>query len=126
MHATLTKTNHTGKVAPNRKENSFMRQFTVITPELEDIIQLRIYGTNARNYACIWVHSSPVYVSGGGYAGGYGYHRPSAAAQVAINDAGIVLSENIAGVGDSAIENALLAIAEALGKSGCKIFKAYG
>src|SRR5574343_453512 len=126
MKATLTKTNHSGKVAPNRKESAFMQQYTVISPELEEIIQLRIYGTNARNYACIWVHDSPVYVSGGGYAGGYGYHRPSAAAQVAMNDAGIVLSADIGGVGDSAIENALLAIATALGKPGSKIFRAHG
>lgn len=85
-------------------------------------------------YASIWVHGwkSPrgkgIDVAGHGDAGGYGYHKGSAAIQAAIDSAGIELygsaygrpgEENkrarIDGVGDTAIESALLAIGRALG-----------
>lgn len=80
-------------------------------------IELRLYGTGNQNFACLWVHSEPVHTQGSGRAGGYGYHRPSAAAQEAIYNAGFELSDSISGVGDSAIEEALVAVAESLGLS---------
>ena len=46
-------------------------------------------------YACIWHNNG----SGSGYAGGYGYHKASAAAQAAITSSGIDLSEDIDGRG---------------------------
>lgn len=136
--AKITKKEHIGKIRENRKESAFMQEYAVIFPHLQKqrrysgdmpprafaSITLRIYRTDSRAYACIWIHwpeSAPhagdsVYVSGGGYAGGYGYHRASAAAAAAIRDAGINLSQSISGVGDSAIESALCAIARALSK----------
>jgi len=102
-------------------------------------------------YASIWVHGGRVqlkkgaepveiYVSGKGSAGGYGYHKSSAAIDEAIRSAGIELygspyapgktrtrrnggqeeaidykrQASISGVGDSAIQDALYAIGEAL------------
>ena len=77
-------------------------------------ITLRLYGTGTRNYAALWAGNEEINNRGTGYAGGYGYHRPSAAAAEAIRNAGIVLDEDIAGVGEDAIRNALMAIARAM------------
>lgn len=120
MKAIITKNEHTGKIASNRKEKSFTRGYTVVAyggkeQPIKELIDARIYQTNSRSYACIWVNSKPVYISGGGHAGGYGYHKPSAALQAAIADAGIVLDASINGVGDGAMIEALLAVAAALG-----------
>jgi hypothetical protein len=85
-------------------------------------------------YASIWASGKGVHVAGHGSAGGYGYHKESAAIQDAITSAGIELygspysgrSEpedlkkrcSIGGVGSTAIESALFAIARALGYRG--------
>ena len=86
-----------------------MNDFTIKNP-----VTLRIYGTQARNYAAVWCNGNGVYKSGTGSAGGYGYHRPSAAACEAINNAGITLDDDINGRGDSAIKEACEAIAKAI------------
>ncbi len=86
-------------------------------------VTLRTYSGRSRNashiYATLWVSHCPPAAfdgcSGSGYAGGYGYHKASAAAQDAMQSAGIALSAPIGGAGDSAIEAALGAIARALG-----------
>lgn len=81
-------------------------------------VELRLYGTGRINTACLWIHYGATHASGSGRAGGGGYHRPSAAAEQAIQNAGITLSKPIAGVGDNAIDEALCAIADALGITG--------
>lgn len=114
--------------AHRKERNGFMQEYAaIVIPGPEDyrakyrrahaVVTLRIYGTDARNYACIWTSGEAPEHSrnGSGSAGGYGYHRPSAAAQEAINNAGFVLSQRIDGVGDSAIESAVLAVAAAIG-----------
>jgi hypothetical protein len=77
-----------------------------------DRITLRLYSTNARTTACVWVSGEG---SGSGSAGGYGYHRESAAAQEALEAAGFIFDKDFRGVGHAAIEEALLACAAALG-----------
>lgn len=117
MQATVKNPSYNLKTS-HRKEKHFLQELTVISfedGEFKTPATLRIYGTNAKNYACLWVHSGEVHASGSGSAGGYGYHRPSAAAQEAINAAGFELSEPIDGRGESMMENALKAIATALG-----------
>lgn len=107
-------------------------------PSIAEIIDLRIYAAKSKNastvYASIWVHDgeSNRYTSGNGKASGWGYHKGSAAVAGAIESAGIRLwgsayssrpsseidysrGADIGGVGESAIEYALLAIAVALG-----------
>jgi len=101
----------------HRRENNFMEQYTgfvLIDGELREIVTLRIYGTNAKNYACLWYNNIAEWASGSGSAGGYGYHRPSAAAQEAFDTAGVTLSECISGRGDSAIREAVEALAKAM------------
>jgi len=94
---------------------------------LKAAVELRLYGTGSTWSACLWVNSSlsKIYTSGTGSAGGYGYHKTSAAAQEAINNAGFELSESISGVGDQAIETAIKAIAAAIGYPDCPVFKAH-
>ena len=66
-------------------------------------------------YCSLWIHCSPYYVSGRGKAGGYGYHKASAAFQEACDSAGIELSQQVDGRGDSMVKDALYAIGQALG-----------
>ena len=122
MKANIENIREGAKVHSNRKENAFFKQYAVYALDMLDyngqpreLVCLRLYATDARHYACIWVHDDVAYGYGGGNAGGYGYDRGSAAAQEAIKDAGIELSESIDGRGQGAILAAVKAIAEAAG-----------
>lgn len=79
------------------------------------VVDARVYGTGTLNTACLWVSTESMHTSGSGRAGGYGYHRQSAALGCAIENAGFSLSSRIDGVGDDAMREALLAIARAVG-----------
>ena len=102
-------------------KKEMIRTYNVITDTLKEVITARCYmGRSASAstvYASIWINASDVHTSGKGKAGGYGYHKESAAIAEAIESAGIELSKNISGVGEGAIHEALKAIAEALGFS---------
>lgn len=89
-------------------------------------------------YCNVWVNDERFPVSGTGVAGGYGYHKVSAAFAKALTDAGVELygspygaadSEteedqlhtrraHIAGCGDTAVNEALKSIARTLGYEG--------
>ena len=112
----------------NKKE--LIRSWNVIVNSddgLKNIITVRCYmgrSTNASTvYASIWIYNEKHHTSGTGKAGGYGYHKQSAAIADAIESAEITLNENIAGAGDSVIEQALEAIALALGYESCLVVK---
>lgn len=115
----------------HRKEKHFQEQYSLVAVykgDLKQVAQLRTYGTSSMNYCCLWVNDSKTqtYQSGSGSAGGYGYHRPSAAAMEAFNNAGIYLDSDIAGRGDRAIEDALIALGKKLGYRKLSIIKAHG
>lgn len=127
------------------QEKELVSRYLVIDKKTEKvIIDCRCYMGRSSNssqvYAAIWVNSIislcddadgfTTHASGRGSAGGYGYHKESAAIGDAISSAGFTLfgnaSEygdkpdfkricNIDGVGESAIRSALLAIAYACG-----------
>lgn len=63
--------------------------------ELREIVDCRVYMGRSRNsstvYASLWVNTFDAHTSGTGSAGGYGYHKESAAIQDAITSAGIEL-----------------------------------
>lgn len=63
-------------------------------------------------YCVLWVNTKDKIVIGHGQAGGGGYHKQSAALEDAIYNAGIDLDEHIGGLGNRAIEDALIAIAK--------------
>ena len=115
-------TENIGRLNVNdRKEDHFYEEWAVLEIQPERVLErviLRIYTTQSRSYACLWVFDGKTSRSGSGHAGGYGYHRPSAAAGVAIRHAGIELDEDIDGRGNSAIREACLAIAEAVTPGG--------
>lgn len=110
-----------------RKESSFWKQISAIDPATgSEIVIARWYGSGATVYCCLWIHGK-VHGSGAGKAGGYGYHKPSAALQVAIEQSGISTSERIDGRGDSAMDEAIKAIAmAATGKRKVCLVRAHG
>jgi len=120
------------QAAKHRKENHFIESFILLAVykgNLKEVAEMRIYGTNAMNYACFWLHSyrneTTVYANGSGSAGGYGYHRPSAAADTAFRTAGIEI-EDISGRGDSAITHTLESLGKRLGYRKVYVIKAHG
>ena len=118
MNAVFTE--RESKFNPNdRKENNYLYEYAVmaLSPdmEIENPVVCRIYGTSShkRNYCCVWIRKDHKMRNGSGWAGGYGYHRPSAAAESAFHNAGIDFDGEIGGRGDSAIREACLAVARA-------------
>ena len=93
---------------------------------MREAIVLRTYMGRSRSaqrvYASVWAfgpHGSDIYTAGHGRDhGGGGYHKASAAAHEAIKSAGFVLSHPIDGRGTSAMEDAMRAMARAMGWSG--------
>ena len=139
-------------IQPQNKEMT--ARYLVIDKESErHIVDCRVYMGRSSIasvvYAAIWISFDVKqcqdenakawehgYTTGKGQAGGYGYHKASAAIDEAIRSAGIRLegspyiiykseqadifkSASISGVGDSAIQSALLAIAFAAGYDDC-------
>ena len=128
MKATLSDKQNNGKNYSPEKELISSWDVIVNTDDgLKNIATARCYmGRSASAsvvYASIWINSPDYHGSGTGKAGGYGYHKISAAISEAIESAGIELDKDITGVGDSAIEDALRAIAQALGFDDCLIVR---
>jgi hypothetical protein len=100
----------------HRKENrGFNAEYSLITKDFKNPITLRTYWTGgATHYACLWINTDKIHCSGSGSAGGGGYDKESAAIAEAIQTAGITLSGNIGGRGQSAIYDAITAIAHEL------------
>jgi hypothetical protein len=136
-HNPATKTKFT---TSHRKEGKcFFKSIAVIdlaskphpTGEMQQPLVARIYGTGAANTACLWInttnkkHPYGLHVSGSGKAGGYGYHRASAALGEAIHNAGFTLSESISGRGESAMREAMLALAKVAGIKRPAIVESY-
>ena len=129
MKATLPATDATnGKNYGGEKETvSTYKLVTVETDgnvdtELVVPVEARAYMGRSKDasvvYATVWVSGNGRYMSGSGRAGGWGYHKESAAIGAAIESAGITLSESIDGVGEGAIRAALNAIADVMGYTG--------
>lgn len=100
----------------HRKENHFDGEYQVIALNGDNTIcrkiSCRLYSTQATNYCCIWISKAGEMISGSGSAGGYGYNRMSAAVAHALDQCGYKFDEGISGVGESAVERALMAVAE--------------
>ena len=117
MKATINTSSLNTNIQANRKESKFCQERTVFTIKngrIKDIMTAKFYATGAKHYCCFWLTCGN-WNSGGGNAGGYGYHRGSAAFEAALNDAGITLSKSISGAGESAMDEAMRAIALELG-----------
>lgn len=123
MKATFDPTAKTSWTRSHRKEGKcFFTSMSIISladkprddGRIYPQIEARFYGTGNTNTCCLWIHAGENHTQGSGSAGGYGYHRPSAALSAAIRNAGFTLSNDIAGVGETAVREALLAIAKTL------------
>ena len=111
----------------HRKEDQAFYSFSLIDLDAgkeRAVIRLYNSATGRLNFACLWINDP--WASGSGRAGGYGYHRPSAAAHEAFRAAGITLAEPIDGRGDSAIQEAMEALGAHLGIKRATILKANG
>jgi hypothetical protein len=66
-----------------------------IDGEMREVVTARAYMGRSRSastvYASIWIHANGYHLAGHGSAGGYGYHKESAAFADAIRSAGIQL-----------------------------------
>ncbi len=103
----------------HRKEKHYMESLlgvVVDDGQLKEVVDLRVYGTNAMNYVCVWINDSKhnIHATGSGSAGGYGYHRPSAAASEAFAKAGVEFTDELAGRGDTIMESAVEAVVRKL------------
>jgi hypothetical protein len=87
--------------------------------QMKEVICCRTFMGRSKSssvvYASLWIYAGDNYAAGNGKAGGYGYHKRSAAIECAINSAGIRLDQSIDGAGDTAVSDALEAIAKHLG-----------
>ena len=95
-----------------RKENWPFKEYALIDGDkLRPRFILRVYHNFEAStvYAACWIHSMSA--SGTGKAGGYGYHKGSAAAAEAMYNAGLRFSEPISGRGESLIIEAIEAFA---------------
>ena len=125
MKATINKAAKTKFTTSHRKEGKcFLTVYAAIVGDKVPV-ELRIYYTGTKAYACIWINdnNTETYLSGSGSAGGYGYDKRSAAADEAIRNAGVTISESINARGESAIYAAMSAIATELGYNNTFIFK---
>jgi len=104
----------------HRKEDHFYKEWALVglndKREIHKFIDIRFYGSGSVVYCCVWVHDGREdkgmpYLSGSAKAGGYGYHKESAAMEAALNDAGFTFAAHFGGCGDSAMRVALEAIA---------------
>ena len=84
--------------------------------KLRELVDLRIGQTDATAYACVWLHVAGygTYAHGSGRAGGYGYHRASAAAESAFCSAGMTFNVSFGGCGDTMMREAVQASGEYL------------
>ena len=125
MHATFKNLGSNARYALERKE--LVRVIHVMVVDGDDIavpITAKFYMGRSRNamtvYCNVWTgdRRGMRRTSGYGFATGGGYHKESAALSSAIQSAGISLSEQIDGVGETAMTDALTAIARELGYTG--------
>ena len=100
--------------------DKFYKELAVIHSEHGAVARFWFYCTGQTIHCIAWVGSRDLYGSGYGRAGGYGYDKASAAMADAIDHAGIKMSQSIAGVGDTAMREAAIAIGKML--TGCRKF----
>ena len=121
-------------VRKNRKEkNGFFRAMAIIErsrPAWHDhrtdsTIEARFYCPGTVVYCCLWVHGKEEGRQGGARAGGYGYHKPSAALAGAIRECGIELDQHIGGAGEGAMREAMCAIADAINLKNYILFETH-
>ncbi len=73
-------------------------------------------GNASTVYCSVWIHGKAgEYCSGRAQAGGYGYHKESAALEMALESAGYHFNDHWGGSGESAMNRAILTVARYVG-----------
>jgi hypothetical protein len=131
MKAIFNQQKHLDNAKNMNGEKELLQRIVVVDDagSKQQIVDCRLYMGRSRNasavYCSIWanghINNEHVWISGHGKAGGHGYHKASAAMQNAITAAGFTLTDDngdivpIAGRGDDAMHDAVIAISAALG-----------
>jgi len=110
-----------------RETSPLLQGITIVdiwSGRIETCIEARFYGRAAVKCA-VWVYGTHARNGCGvGRAGGYGYHKASAALCNALDDMGIRLGRfRCTGCGDTAMEDALLEIARECGAANPQVVK---
>lgn len=95
-----------------------------VSDGLDSVVVARWYMGRARSasvvHCSVWITARDGRsFAGHGSAGGYGYHKESAAFDEAVRSAGVSLKQSAHGAGDYAITSAMHAIAVACGYGRC-------
>ena len=84
--------NNALNMGQNRETVERLRAVLVHGKESQELVDARLYmGRSSRAstvYCSVWIHGAGLYLSGRGDAGGYGYHKTSAALASAFTAAG--------------------------------------
>lgn len=108
-----------------RREKHFDSQMSLVDLDTgREIACVRFYWPNEAVYCVTWIWSDKP-ARGYGKAGGGGYHKKSAALGGALSRAWVTLSKPIDGCGDSAMNDALLALARHMGVSRPLVVRAH-
>jgi hypothetical protein len=93
--------------------------------QLKTIVDCRLYFPGSVCYCALWIRDKQ-HSQGTGLANGCGYHKPSAAVEDAIINAGYKLDKSIDGAGDGALKDGLLAIARTITKKKVFVIEFFG
>lgn len=101
-----------------RRDGGFKSEIVALDPaDGREIVTARFYRPGTVAYCCVWIRATRYGVGDGrgyGKAGGYGYHKESAALAEALSDAGVKVSEETEGRGEDAMLAAVEAVALAV------------
>lgn len=104
---------------------------TVINGEMIELVDARLGATDSCHYASVWLNTryydNKYYnnmgsARGAGKAGGYGYHRASAALESAFARAGMRFSVGCSCMGESAMRDCLMCAGEYLAPENAKVY----
>lgn len=129
---TLNNVHKDGNIRSNRKESAFFKSFVGVTYDektktVKVIVDARFYSSRDKVHCCVWVRSekNDFYVSGGGYADGWGYDKESASMADALENAGLP-TKSLDGRGEFAIHSAITEIIEKLGYKNITVIDNHG
>ena len=117
-----------------RQEKHFYNGYKVVTivnDKMITLVDARLGATPHCHYASVWLNTCYYnnefynkfgFARGAGKAGGYGYHRASAALKSAFSRAGMRFSIGCSGMGENAMRDCLLAAGEYLKPDGAKVY----
>ena len=109
----------------HRKEKHFYKEIIAVSGRSIPF-RAKLYATGTYNYCCLWGSNEDIHFNGSGRAGGYGCHKESTALQLALMSAGVELSSDIAGRGEIAMTDAVIAVCSELGYNDAKIITSQG